>query len=103
MRFLLEAHDFDVQTYQTGEDFFQADPRTACLIVDYHMPGLDGLELVSAMRRRSRCISEIIMITATSDPCIERRASELGIRRVFRKPLSDDVLLTAVRVSLRTG
>jgi len=40
------------------------------------------------------------MITATTDPAVERRAAELGIREVLQKPLSNHVLLRAVREEL---
>jgi len=51
-RFLLKAHDFDVQTYQSGANFLNEKPDIACMIVDYDMPGLDGFELVSELRKR---------------------------------------------------
>jgi hypothetical protein len=38
--------------------------------------------------------------TATADPAVERRAAELGIRRVLRKPLSKNALLDAIREGL---
>ena len=98
-RLLLEAFDHSVRTYTSGADFLRDDPDIACLIVDYQMPGLNGLEFVSELRKRGSKVSAI-MITATTDPTIERRAAELGIRRVLRKPLSKQVLLGAIREEL---
>ena len=40
------------------------------------------------------------MITATTDPIVERRAAELGIRQVLKKPLSNQVLLSTIRGQL---
>jgi CheY-like chemotaxis protein len=40
------------------------------------------------------------MVTASSDPTIERRAAELGIRQVLRKPLSNRALLGAIEEEL---
>ena len=98
-RFLLEAYDFGVRTYQSGADFLDEDPDIACLIVDYQMPGLNGLDFVSELRRRGSNVPAI-MITATTDPNVERRAADLGIRRVLKKPLSNQVLLGAIRDEL---
>jgi two-component system, LuxR family, response regulator FixJ len=98
-RFLLEAYDFGVRTYQSGADFLDEDPDIACLIVDYQMPGLNGLDFVSELRRRGSDVPTI-MITATTDPNVERRAADLGIRRVLKKPLSNQVLLGAIRDEL---
>jgi two-component system, LuxR family, response regulator FixJ len=99
-RFLLETYDFDVHTYQSGVDFLREDPVIACLIVDYHMPGLNGLDLVAELRNRDRSVPTIIMITATTDPSVERRAAELGIRHVLKKPLSNQLLLGTLRGQL---
>jgi FixJ family two-component response regulator len=99
-RFLLEAHDFGVRTYQSGADFLNENPDIACLIVDYQMPGLNGLDFMSALRRRG-CNVPAIMITATADPTVELRAAGLGIRRVLHKPLSSQLLLGAIREEVR--
>jgi CheY-like chemotaxis protein len=73
-----------VITYLNGDDFVRDDPDIACLNVDYHTPRLNGLEFVSELRKRGRQ-PPAIMITATADPTIERRAAELGINRVLQK------------------
>ena len=67
-RFLLEIYDLEVQTYQSGAKFLRDTPAIACLIVDYHMPDLNGLDVVSELRRRGSQVPTIIMITATTDP-----------------------------------
>jgi|SRR6516162_4066589 two-component system response regulator FixJ len=97
--FLLETYDFGVRTYLTATDFLKDDPDIACLIVDYQLPGLNGLGLVSELRTRGRQVPTIL-ITATTDPAVERRAAELGIKQVLQKPLSNHVLLRAVRKEL---
>jgi two-component system response regulator FixJ len=96
-RFLLETYDLEVQTYQSGAEFLRDAPAIACLIVDYHMPGLNGLEVVSELHKRGSKVPTIIMITATTDPTVERLAAELGINQVLKKPLSHRVLLGAIR------
>jgi two-component system, LuxR family, response regulator FixJ len=98
-RFLLEVYDLGVWTYQSGADFLRDDPDIACLIIDYQMPGLNGIEIVSELRKRGSNVPAI-MITANDDPSIKRRAAELGISRVLGKPLSNNVLLDAIRDEL---
>jgi CheY-like chemotaxis protein len=61
--FLLETYDFVVLTYLRGADFLKDDPDIACLIVDYQMPGMNGLELVTALRKRGSKVP-VIMISA---------------------------------------
>ena len=98
-RFLLETYDFGVRTYLSGADFLRDNPNIVCLIIDYRLPGLSGLEVVSELRTRGSQVPAI-MITATADPAVERRAAELGIKRILQKPLSNHVLLQAVREEL---
>ena len=64
------------------------------------MPELNGLDLVAELRKRGRNVQTIIMITATTDPMVERRAAELGIRHVLKKPLANRVLLNTLRDQL---
>jgi two-component system response regulator FixJ len=98
-RFLLEANNLDAQTYLSGADFLRENPDVACVIVDYQMPGLNGLDFMSELRQRGSTLPAI-MITATSDPTVDRRAAEFGITQILRKPLSSQALLGAIRKEL---
>ena len=98
-RLLLEVYGMDVLTYESGGDFFRDNPNVACLVVDYQMAGMNGLEFVSELRKRGLKLPAI-MITATSDPTVERRAAALEIRHVLRKPLANQVLLDAIQEEL---
>src|SRR5215469_2362169 len=73
-RLLLEVYGMDVLTYGSGGDFLRDSPNVACLVVDYQMPGMNGLEFVSELRKRGLKLPAI-MITATRDPTVERRAA----------------------------
>ena len=98
-RIMLEAYGYEVRTYLSGAEFLRDAPNIGCLIVDYRMPGLNGLDLVSELRKRGTNVPTI-MITATADPSVERRAAELGISQVLHKPLSNRVLMNAVSEEL---
>jgi len=50
------------------------------------LPSLNGIELVSELRARGSHVA-VIMITAAADAAVERRAAELGIKRIPRKPV----------------
>src|SRR5688500_9630699 len=68
LRFLLETEGFEVRTFRSGSALLgsSARDRADCLIVDYKMAGIDGLEL--AGRLRSLEISTpIVMITGYPD------------------------------------
>jgi two-component system response regulator FixJ len=99
MQCLLEAYDLDVQTYQRGADFLKNQPEIACLITDYDLPDIDGLELISELRKRGSQVP-MIMSTAATDPWIKRCAAEAGIKFVLEKPYSYEALLGAIREEL---
>jgi two-component system, LuxR family, response regulator FixJ len=64
---LLEAEGFGVRTYSSARGVLGETkiPDKSCLVTDYHMPGMDGLELVDELRRRGNSIPAILL---TGDP-----------------------------------
>ena len=56
LRFLLETEGFDVRTFRSGSALLGSSTRNRadCLVVDYKMAELDGLELATRLRRLAR-------------------------------------------------
>ena len=96
IRALFEVYNISVRTYQSGSDFLHENPDVVCIIIDYQMPALNGLDLVSELRKHG-VTAPVIMITAASDASIEQRAAALRVSQVLRKPLGTQVLLDAIR------
>jgi len=67
LKCLLEAEGFAVRTYSSAKDILGETevPNNSCLVTDYHMPGMDGLKLVDALRMRGNSIPAILV---TGDP-----------------------------------
>jgi FixJ family two-component response regulator len=84
---LLETYGFGVHAYSSGVEFLADDrlPAAKCLVVDQHMPGLDGLAVVAELRRQGRPLP-VILITGRLDPGVAQRARELGVLAVLEKP-----------------
>jgi len=57
------------------------------VITDYIMPGMDGLEFMAALRKRSLSIP-VIMMTARGDMDIYIKALNLGAYEFLNKPVS---------------
>lgn len=98
---LLEAHGLQVRDFGSGAEFLRSDAHcsTACLVLDYHMPGMTGIEILEELQRRGLSYPTIL-ITGLSDPTITRRALSAGVMTILEKPLPDDVLIDAVRIAL---
>lgn len=95
---LLETYGFGVLTYSSGTAFLTDAARrdASCLIVDQHMPGLGGLDLVAELRRREVALPTIL-ITGRLDAAISHRASDLGVLATLEKPFPVARLVELVR------
>ncbi len=90
LKFSLEMEGFSVRLYPTPEALLaESDlPAGGCLVIDYRMPEIDGLELVERLRHRGVALP-VLLISGRVTRSLRERASGLGIRDVLEKPLSD--------------
>jgi two-component system, LuxR family, response regulator FixJ len=98
---LLETLGFEVCSHSSGSQLLADDRRhdAGCLIVDQHMPGMDGIELLAALR--GECVSApMILITGRLDPVVTARASLIGVTAILEKPFPSTRLIELVRSSL---
>ncbi len=98
LKFALEVDGFSVKTYARSEDLLDADmPRTGCMIVDYNLPGLNGLDLLRELDRRHVHLPSFLI---TSNPAqhVRSRATAQGVA-IIEKPLLGNQLAEAVRES----
>ena len=90
LKFTLEMEGFSVRLYPTPEALLAEDelPAGSCLVIDYRMPEIDGLELVERLRSRGVTLP-VFLISGRVTRSLRARASSLGISDVLEKPLSD--------------
>lgn len=98
---LLQALGFDVLTFGSGAEFLADERRrtAGCLLIDQHMPGMDGLDAVGQLRNEG-VMTPTIVITGRLDPNITARAAKLGIAEILEKPFSTKRVVDLVRTSL---
>ena len=101
LRFLLETEGFDVRTFRNGAALLGSATRNHadCLVVDYKMADLDGLELATRLRRLD-VSTPIILITGYPDETIPAKASSAGVRQVLLKPNLEGNLVDCVREAI---
>ena len=94
LRFLLEAAGFSVATFGSAAQFLNeaSFDNLSCLVVDQHMPGQTGLQLINSLRSQGAKLP-VALITGSPSADLLRQAGELGVARVLEKPLNDEVLL----------
>jgi len=66
-------------------------PELIVILSDINMPGMDGLSLLQAVRRRHVNVP-VIMVTAYGDDERRRQASEYGASEFVTKPVDFDLL-----------
>ena len=101
LKFALELEGLDVRLYTGGDELLAADdfPAQGCLVVDYHMPSMNGVELMDRLRQREVDLPAIL-ITSTASCDLRSRAARVGFDRVLEKPLEDSSLVDSIRRAL---
>jgi FixJ family two-component response regulator len=101
---LIRSVGFTVEMFTSGEEFLHLGrlQETSCLVVDVHMPGMNGLQLQSHLAAAGHRIP-IIFITAYPDERIRTLALRAGAVNFLNKPFSDEALLSAIDLALKVG
>ena len=97
---LLRSVGYQTADYESAEDFLADVNRTLakCLIVDFHLPGMNGMDL---QRRLAEVQPDCAIILISADLTAERKnlAMQAGAVAALRKPFGDEALLAAVRTA----
>lgn len=102
LRFLLETEGFDVRTFRSGAALLGSSTRhrADCLVVDYKMGEIDGLELAHRLRGLN-VLTPIVLITGYPDENISTKATSVGVRQVLLKPNLEENLAECVRNAIK--
>jgi len=101
LKLLLEAFGFDVQPYSSGEQFLADDRHrmAGCLVVDLHMPGMNGLDVVDHLKREGVRLPTIL-VSGRLDTKAKERAASLGVTGIIEKPFAARRMVDLIRASL---
>ena len=102
LRFLLETDGFEVRTFRSGAALLDsvAESRVDCIVIDYKMPGMNGIDLANRLRERN-VQAPVVMITGYPDESISNRAAAAGVRHVVLKPHLEDSLVIHIRGAMQ--
>jgi len=96
LRLLLESGGLATRSFASADAFLQAGaPQMACLILDLHMPGTSGLELLRLLRTRGQS-QPVFVVSGRRDPRLDAEIQAAGATDLLSKPFNDEVLLNLV-------
>jgi FixJ family two-component response regulator len=101
---LLRSAGLQTTAFASGQAFLDsmAGAVPDCVVLDIHMPLLDGFVVQRELARRGLRIP-VVRITAHDDPNLRRQAREAGALAFLTKPFNDVDLLNAVHAALAGG
>ncbi len=97
----LEGEGYDVRTYSDGDEALRglASTPVDLAVLDIKMPRMDGMELLSRLRKTSSV--PVIFLTSKDDEVDELLGLRMGADDYIRKPFSQRLLIERIRAILR--
>ncbi len=102
LKFLLSTYEFEVETFTSAEEFFIAVPNSAlgCLILDIHMPGLDGWGTQERLLK-SGSKRPVIIISGDKNGGLQDQALSAGAVGFLQKPFDDQELVGLINQAFK--
>lgn len=90
---ILSSVGFSCTEWETPEGLLTTDQfsRPGCVVLDYRLPALSGLEVLRQVRAKSSI--PLVLISAFADVRLSVAAMQAGAAAVFEKPLDDNEFL----------
>jgi FixJ family two-component response regulator len=98
---LIYSYGFQTMTFSSAREYLDAYEglNVACLVLDVHLGGMTGFELLEKLRSRG-VATPVIVITAYDEAASEQRAKRSGAVEYLRKPLDGAVVFAAIARAL---
>jgi DNA-binding response OmpR family regulator len=102
MSVVLEREGYDPVTVSDGNRAIEELRKTDfdLAIVDIHMPYHSGLEVIRFLRTELKKQTPVLIVSAFSDPQVQRQAGEMKVSGYITKPFDPDDLLRKIRASV---
>jgi two-component system, LuxR family, response regulator FixJ len=102
LKFAFEIEGFDVRAYPSAGALLDNGglPGRGCLVLDYQMPGMNGLALLKRLRDRGETLPALLITTPNA--AVYSQAAAAGVP-IVEKPLFGDTLVGKVRDMLATS
>src|SRR5690242_16094351 len=95
----LSTAGFEVDKAASAEEALKLVERADLVLTDLKLPGMDGLELLAAIRRQNM-LSPVVVMTAFGSIEIAVQAMKAGAADFLLKPFSLDHLMAVIQKAL---
>lgn len=97
----MRSLSYKTADFESGEAFLESlsGGVPICMLLDLHMPGLSGLEVLEALRLRRLDIPTII-ITGNARSDMRERCMNAGAVAYLQKPLDRDVVRQTIQTAM---
>ena len=105
IKLLLEVSGLEVETFSSAEEFLGCQDclsRFACLIVDFRLPGLNGLDFVRTLREQQVLTPTVISSGLTSESD-DAEFVAAGVAAVLNKPVEPKQLVKTIKDVIALG
>lgn len=101
LRRLLSTSGYETRGYESGIDFMAslATELPDCVVLDLHMPRMDGFAVLTRMGAEFPAIP-VIVITGHDSADARQRTERFGVAGYFRKPVDGQTLVDAIEAAL---
>jgi FixJ family two-component response regulator len=99
---LLRSLGYEAQGFTSAVEFINSGEEEACdcIITDFCMPKMSGLDLIQVLSARGSTVP-VIMVTGRPEPGLEAKAADSGAVCLLMKPFEDDALIGYLERALK--
>jgi two-component system, LuxR family, response regulator FixJ len=103
LKFHLEIEGFEVRLYASAEALLHEPdlPSSGCLLIDYLIPEMTGLELLAKLRSNGVALPAIL-ITSHPGHTLRQNAAQAGVA-IIEKPLLGNRLTETIRSAVASA
>jgi FixJ family two-component response regulator len=94
---LARSANFEIDEFASASDFLNSGiyRDNDCLILDLHIRGMNGFELLEELKSKSVKLN-VIILTAYDDEGNREIAQNYGVKAFFRKPCDSQALIDTI-------
>ena len=99
---LLRSLGYEAQGFTSAMEFVDSGEEGSCdcIITDFCMPRMSGLDLIQLLTARGSTVP-VIMVTGRPEPGLEAKAADSGAVCLLMKPFEDDALIGYLEKALK--